>query len=66
VQIDVGLTRTFRMRENHSIEFRAEAFNLPNHLNANNPTTALNSQLFGRVTTAQDPRIIQLALKYVF
>lgn len=69
IQVDMGLTRTFRVRENHSVEFRAEAFNLPNHLNPSNPGAAfftLNSQTFGKTITAEDPRIIQFALKYVF
>jgi len=62
----MGLTRTFPVRENQSIEFRAEAFNLPNHLNPGNPGTILTNANFGRITTAADPRIVQLALKYVF
>jgi hypothetical protein len=48
------------------VEFRAEAFNLPNHLNPNNPVAAINNQNFGKILSARDPRIIQLALKVVF
>ena len=66
IRIDIGLTRTFRIRESQSVEFRAEAFNLPNHLNPGNPNTALNNANFGRILSASDPRIMQLALKYVF
>lgn len=67
VTINMGLTRTFQVRESQTIEVRGEAFNLPNHVNWNNPTsTALNSANFGKITTVGDPRIIQLALKYVF
>ena len=39
---------------------------MPNHLNPNNPVTALNNQNFGKIISAGDPRIMQLALKYVF
>jgi hypothetical protein len=39
---------------------------VPNRLNANAPVTALNNATFGRILSAQDPRIIQFALKYVF
>jgi hypothetical protein len=66
ITINMGLTRKFHFREKQSIEFRAEAFNMPNHLNPNNPVTVLNSQNFGKIISAGDPRIIQLALKYVF
>ena len=66
IQVDMGLTRTFNIREGQTVQFRAEAFNVPNHLNPNDPITALNNLNFGKIQTAQDPRIMQLALKYVF
>jgi hypothetical protein len=62
----MGLTRAFEVRENQTLEFRAEAFNIPNHVNPNNPVTVLSNQNFGRILTVDDPRIVQLALKYVF
>jgi hypothetical protein len=65
-RVDMGLTRTFRVRESQSLEFRAEAFNVPNHVNPGNPSTTLTNQDFGRILTAADPRIMQIALKYVF
>jgi hypothetical protein len=67
IRIDMGLTRTFQLRERQTFEFRAEAFNLPNHVNLNNPaSTALSNPNFGVITTVQDPRILQFALKYAF
>jgi len=66
IRIDMGLTRKFRIREKQTVEFRAEAFNLPNHLNPGNPGTTLSSTDFGRIRSAGDERVIQLALKYVF
>jgi hypothetical protein len=66
LQIDTGLSRTFRIREGQDIQFRWEIFNVPNRLNANAPVTALNNANFGRILSAQDPRIMQFALKYVF
>jgi hypothetical protein len=66
ITINMGLTRKFQIRETQSVEFRAEAFNLPNHLNPNNPVTALNNQNFGKILSAGDPRIMQFALKYLF
>src|SRR5207244_12574365 len=66
INLDLGLTRRFQVREGQSLEFRAEAFNAPNHVNTLNPSASLNSQTFGKSTSAADPRIMQLALKYVF
>ncbi len=66
IRIDMGLTRAFRIREGQSLEFRVESFNLPNHLNPNNPNLTLTNAVFGRIQSAADPRIMQLALKYVF
>ena len=66
IGIDMGLTRKFRVVENQSIEFRAEFFNLPNHLNPGSPVNTLTSNTFGKIQSAEDPRILQLALKYVF
>ena len=66
IRIDMGLTRTFQIREGQSVEFRAEAFNLPNHVNPGNPSTTLTNTDFGTIRSAADPRIMQLALKYLF
>jgi hypothetical protein len=65
-QFDVALSRGFQFAESQRIEFRAEAFNLTNSFRMDSPSTALNSSTFGQVTTAQDPRIMQFALKYFF
>ncbi len=66
ITIDTGLSRTFRITEGQSVQFRVEAFNMPNHLNPNNPTTNSASSTFGLIRSAGDPRIMQLALKYMF
>jgi hypothetical protein len=64
--LDTALSRTFRVHEAMSLEARGEAFNLTNSFRAGGVTTALNNVNFGRILTAQDPRIVQLALKFVF
>jgi hypothetical protein len=76
--INMGLSRTVRIREKYSIQFRAEAFNVPNHMNPGTPTgvsgaaglytpsVALNNPNFGRILSADDPRILQGALKFLF
>jgi hypothetical protein len=63
---DTSVSRLFRIHEHQSLELRGEAFNVLNRLNANNPTSALNSATFGRVLSAADPRIMQLAMKFAF
>ena len=65
-QFDAALSREFRFRETQRLEFRAEAFNVTNGFRMNNPNTSLNSNTFGQVTSAKDPRIMQFALKYFF
>jgi Carboxypeptidase regulatory-like domain len=65
-QFDAALSRTFQLRESQRMELRLEAFNVTNSFRMNDPVSAFNSALFGKVTTAKDPRIMQFALKYVF
>jgi len=64
--IDAGLSRSFAVSERQHIEIRAEATNVLNHTNFNNPTGNRNNSAFGRIQSARDPRIMQFALKYVF
>jgi len=69
VQIDMGLTRNFQVGERQTVQFRAEAFNVANHVNldpASSGFNAINNANFGRFLAAYDPRILQFALKYVF
>jgi hypothetical protein len=63
--IDAGLSRTFDITERHRLEFRAEANNVLNHTNFDNPTNTLGAT-FGRITSADDPRVMQFAVKYIF
>jgi hypothetical protein len=66
VDFDMALYKTFSIWESHQIEFRAEAFNVMNHTNFNAVSTAFNSSTFGQITSALDPRIIEVALRYQF
>lgn len=66
VNFDVSVTRRFNMTEQQRLEFRAEGFNVLNLMRPGILNTSLNSALFGQVTSALDPRIMQFALKYVF
>jgi len=79
LQVDMALVRSFRIRERHTLQVRAEAFNLPNIVNFSTPVATLNAPNFGQITSdvsgsqtgglvasTGDPRIIQFALKYLF
>ncbi len=65
---DLSVFKAFLMpfSERHKLEFRAEVFNSLNRVNLGNPNTSLTNNLFGRITSAGDPRIIQLGLRYSF
>lgn len=65
-EIDLALVRAFRIRERLRFELRGEAFNLTNSFRAGPVTVAQNSAQFGQILTAQDPRIMQVAAKFVF
>jgi len=66
-QFDVALVRQFAIRERQRFEVRGEAFNLTNSVHFNNPGTTLSTpSTFGSILSAQDPRIMQLAMKYLF
>lgn len=66
--VDLSIFKNFPMpfAEGHKLEFRAEFFNAFNRVNLGNPTTNFSSGLFGRITGAGDPRILQFGLRYSF
>jgi carboxypeptidase family protein len=78
IRFDMGVTRTFAIRESQSVQFRAEVFNVSNHVNfcagtingvapsLTCPDMNLSSPTFGKLLHASDPRIMQVALKFVF
>jgi hypothetical protein len=67
---DMGLSKNVRFSNDMGMQFRAEFFNIFNQVNFANPSTALNSASFGRITGTHanqgDPRILQFGLKFVF
>jgi hypothetical protein len=65
----VALLKNTQITENKQLQFRAEAFNVLNHAQFNNPSGLFNNtgvNGFGYVTSARDPRIMQLGLKFLF
>jgi hypothetical protein len=49
-----------------AIEVRAEVFNLLNTPPLGAPAAVLGAANFGTITSAGDPRVVQLALKFLF
>jgi hypothetical protein len=64
--VDVALSREFRMREKVSLAVRGEAFNALNHPNFGLPNANVSSSAFGQITGALDPRILQASMKLIF
>src|SRR5262249_30777090 len=63
---DIALIKRTRLTERMNLEFRAEAFNLTNTPPLGAPNVVLGTPGFGSITSAGDPRVIQLAMKLSF
>ncbi|MFB3827230.1 MAG: carboxypeptidase regulatory-like domain-containing protein [Bryobacteraceae bacterium] len=63
---NAAVFKNFRLREGHTVEFRAEFFNWPNHPNWNAPVANPRSATFGKVNGKGSERNTQLSLRYSF
>src|SRR5262249_55602752 len=74
VIVDLSVFKNFRLSEKARLQFRAEAFNFPNHTNLGFPSTGFsagpdglnNNSTLGRITGSREPRQLQFALKLSF
>lgn len=71
--LDFSLFKNFKIRETMKLQFRAEAFNISNTPQFNQPVGSIAAANSGRITSAgsevtlqRTPRQIQLALKLLF
>ena len=64
--LDLALIRRVPISASQAFEIRAEAFNATNTPPLGAPNATVGSAAFGTITTAGDPRVIQLALKFIF
>ncbi len=67
--VDATVSKTARLFDGSSLEFRAEAFNLFNHAQFFGPASVegnMSSGSFGNAVSAMPPRLMQLALRYRF
>jgi hypothetical protein len=76
-QFDTALSRQFAIRDRYRFEIRGEAFNVTNSFRAGIPlpsnlagasgvNTVFGTPTFGQITSALDPRILQVAAKFLF
>ena len=63
---DSALVKNAKLTERVGMEFRAEFYNVFNNVNFGAPDNGLTDSGFGQITSAADPRILQMALKLSF
>jgi hypothetical protein len=66
---DLALQKQIRLTESKTLAFRAEAFNAFNHAQFYGPAAVngnISSPGFGRIVSADSPRLVQLVAKLIF
>ena len=74
INFDVSVIKDTQITERLRLQFRAEAFNVPNHVNLGlvddtfgaGPDGRNSRAQFGTITSARDARILQFGLKLIF
>ena len=65
-EFDLSLQKDIPVTEKIKLQFRAESYNLGNHPNFNIPNRTAFTSNFGKISSAQDSRQFQFALKLGF
>jgi hypothetical protein len=63
---DLSLSKSIHFTESQSLMLRAEAFNFFNHAQFYNPDGNIADSTFGQISTARNPRLVQVSLQYRF
>ncbi len=63
---DLALLKNANITRRVSLQFRAEFYNALNNVNFGMPDGGLTDSSFGQITSANEPRILQMALKAIF
>ncbi len=63
---DLSIFKNFDFAAHHRIQIRIETFNLFNQARFSQPAGTFGATNFGQITTAEDGRVMQLAIKYSF
>jgi hypothetical protein len=67
VNWDFSLLKNIQVAEGKQLQFRAELFNILNHTNLRLPESDIQSPNIGQIQKdTEQPRVIQLALKFLF
>ena len=74
INVDLSLVKNFRLGETSRLQLRGEAFNVANHVNLGFAGGGFSpgadgkniSSTFGTITSARDPRTIQIGAKITF
>lgn len=74
INIDLSVVKNIALTGKARLQIRAEAFNAANHVNLGFPNGGFvagangknSSGSFGTITSARDPRVIQLGIKLIF
>ncbi|MGH9438351.1 MAG: hypothetical protein ACRD22_10760 [Terriglobia bacterium] len=64
--VDCGIHKSFRLKEDVNLQIRGEFYNMLNHTNLGNPNTTLSNGTFGRITSTGDPRVIEVGAHLSF
>ncbi len=63
---DFSLVKQFPFRGGKQAEFRADVFNLTNHVNYNNPNLTFGGSTFGEISSAYGERQMRFSVRFTF
>ena len=66
VNWDFSAFKNIPLTESKQLQFRGELFNVLNHTNFRLPVSDIESPTFGQIQSDVSPRVIQVALKFLF
>jgi hypothetical protein len=66
VNWDFWAPKNMRLTESKDLQFRGELFNVLNQTNFRLPVSDIESPTFSQIQSGVSPRVIQVALKFLF
>lgn len=66
LSLDASVHKRWQLTERFGMQYRCDAFNLPNVPNFGPPNTTRGNAAFGTIRSAFDPRILQMSLRVEF